>query len=133
MGFTATGDLLLRSWDETTFSEEDGIKLTRSTIRYVFEGDVEGSGLKEYVMAYRSDESTTFVGLEHVVGRIGDRKGTFVLHHTGELDGEQATVEFTVVPGSGTGELAGLTGKGGFVAKHSDSGNAAYRFDYDFE
>ncbi|MFI6846259.1 DUF3224 domain-containing protein [Kitasatospora sp. NBC_00085] len=127
----ATGTRALKSWDEQDITETDGRKLTRSAVEYSYTGDIEGQGVQEYVMFYRSDDSTTFVGLEQVSGRLGGRSGSFVLQHTGELTGTTAEVTWTVVPGSGTGELTGLTGSGGFTATHEEAGNARYRLEYD--
>ena len=47
------------------------------------------------------------------------------------LDGVDTTAEYVVEPGSGTGDLAGLRGRGGMAAGHSASN--AFPFDYDFE
>ncbi|MEV7514824.1 DUF3224 domain-containing protein [Streptomyces diastaticus] len=133
MGHQATGTRVLKSWDEKDFTEADGRKLTSSAISYSYTGDIEGDGVQQYVMFYRSEESTTFVGLEQIVGRVGGRSGSFALQHTGELTREAAEVTWSVVPGSGTGELAGLTGTGGFTAMHEEAGNATYRLDYTVE
>ncbi|MGE7437088.1 MULTISPECIES: DUF3224 domain-containing protein [Kitasatospora] len=132
MSTNATGTRTLKSWEEQDFTEADGRKLTRSAVEYSYSGDIEGQGVQEYVMFYRSETSTSFVGLEQITGRLGGRSGSFVLQHTGELTGTTAEVSWTVVPGSGTGELAGLTGSGGFTATHEEAGNATYRLDYDF-
>src|SRR5512133_1922020 len=48
--------------------------------------------------------------------RIAGRTGTFVLQDRGSLTGTRVTGRWSVVPGSGTGELAGLRGDGGFAA-----------------
>ncbi|MBW8088635.1 DUF3224 domain-containing protein [Streptomyces hygroscopicus subsp. hygroscopicus] len=133
MSQNATGTRILKSWDEKDFTEADGRKLTSSAIAYSYTGAIEGDGVQQYVMFYRAEDSTTFVGLEQIVGRLGGRSGSFVLQHTGELTGDTAEVTWTVVPGSGTGELAGLTGTGGFTATHEEAGNATYRLDYSFE
>ncbi len=42
-----------------------------------------------------------------------------------------ATMDWSVVPGTGTGELAGLRGDGGYVARMD--GTEPYRLDYRFE
>jgi hypothetical protein len=83
-----------------------------------FTGDIEGEGQVEYLMMYRGDGSATFVGLERVSGRIGGRSGTFVLQRTGVFEGGQARETYAVVPGSGTGELAGLLGEGSSAVGH---------------
>jgi len=69
-------------------------------------------------MMYRSDGTATFLGLERVVGRIGPKKGTFVLQRTGVFEGGMAKESYSVIPGSGTGELSGLTGEGTSAVGH---------------
>ena len=109
------------SWDEEPFEEsDDGPKLTRAHIRKSFHGDLSGTGNLMYVMAYLEGGVASFTGFEKVVGSLGGRTGSFVLRHTGFFDGEKATAEYEVVPGSGTGELAGLSGTGGFSAGHAE-------------
>jgi hypothetical protein len=61
-------------------------------------------------MVYPGDGSAKFVGLERVVGRLGDRWGSFVLEHSGTFEGGVAEASWSVVPGSGTGEPRGLRG-----------------------
>jgi hypothetical protein len=82
-------------------------------------------------MAYRSDQTARFIGLQHVAGRLGDRSGEFVLEASGTFDGKVAEGEWSVVPGSATGELAGLRGTGGFNAPHGPE--ASVTLDYDFD
>lgn len=108
------------SWDEEPFDEsEDGPKLTRAHIRRTFHGDLSGTGNLMYLMAHIDSEDATFSGFEKVVGSLGGRTGSFALRHTGSYDGEKATAKYEVVPGSGTGELAGLSGTGGFSVGHA--------------
>jgi hypothetical protein len=108
------------SWDEEPFDEpESGPKLTKAHVKKSFEGDLIGTGNLMYVMTYL-DGGASFSGFEKVVGSFGGRTGSFVLRHTGSYDGEKATSECEVVPGSGTDELAGLSGTGGFSAGHAE-------------
>ena len=105
------------SWDEEPIDEtEDGPRLTRAHIRKSFHGDLSGTGNLMYLMTYLSSGIASFIGIEKVVGSLGGRKGSFVLRHTGSYDGEKATAEYVVIPESGTDELAGLSGSGGFSA-----------------
>lgn len=122
----------LKSWDETPFSEiPDGPNLTRVSVTKSFSGDIEGEGTLEYLMAYRDDGSASFIGLERVIGRLGGRSGSFVLQHTGMYEGGTASATWVVVPGSGTGELEGLRGEGGFASAHADE--YLMTLDYHFE
>ena len=50
------------------------------------------------------------------MGSLGGRTGSFALRHTGSYDGEKATAEYEVVPGSGTNELTGHSGTGRYSA-----------------
>lgn len=132
MSTHATGTFEGKSWDEQTYSQVDGgPKLNRASVTNAFHGDIEGESTLEYLMIYHDDESATYVGLEQVVGRIGERTGSFVLQHSGTYRDGTATTSWFVVPGSGTGELRGLRGEGGFVAQHGPS--ASYTLDFDFE
>jgi hypothetical protein len=63
-------------------------------------------------MVYRSDGSAAFVGLERFVGTVGGKVGTFVLQRTGVFEDGVAKESYTVVAGSGTGDLRGLEGGG---------------------
>jgi hypothetical protein len=132
----ATGAFEFKQWDETPFSEDEGgARLTHSSIRNDFHGDVEGEGTLQYLMIYRHDgegwNSADFVGFEHVNGRLRDRSGSFVLKHIGTFAGGEARASVMVVPGSGTGDLRGLRGEGSFVARHNVQ-LTPFTLDYDF-
>lgn len=109
------------SWDENPFDESgSGTKLTQARIERSFDGDLIGTGKLMYVMTHLDSGHATFVGYEKVVGKLDGRTGSFVLRHTGAYDGGKATAELTVVLGSGTEELAGLSGTGQFSAGHAE-------------
>ncbi|HYL55648.1 MAG TPA: DUF3224 domain-containing protein [Gemmatimonadales bacterium] len=116
---SANARFAIKSWDETAYSEgQDLPRLTRTKVTKTFTGDIEGEGQVEYLMMYRSDGSATFVGLERFVGRIGGRRGTFVLERSGVFENGQAKESYSVVPGSATGELQGLRGDGRSAVGH---------------
>ena len=110
---TAKARFAIKGWDEKPYSEgADQPKLTRASVTKTLTGDIEGESAIEYLMMYRGDGSAQFVGLERVTGRIGDRKGSFVLQRTGVFEDGQAKESYTIVPGSGTGALRGISGGG---------------------
>ena len=116
---TANARFAIQTWDEKPYSEGAGLpKLTRAHVQKTFTGDLEGEGQVESLMMYRADGSAKFVGLERVVGRLGGRTGSFVLRRTGVFEGGQAKETYSVVPGSGTGELQGLRGEGSTAVGH---------------
>lgn len=127
----AKGNREMMKWEETAYSEvQGGPKLTTSAVTTAIHGDIEGDAQLEYLMIYLPDGSASFVGLEQVTGRIGDRSGSFVLRHEGRFEATTARVSIAVVRGSGTGELTGLRGEGRF---ESQGGPAPYALDYYFE
>jgi uncharacterized protein DUF3224 len=122
----------ITSWDEKPYSEIAGSpKLTRVSATKSYQGDIKGEGKVEYLMMYRSAVSASFMGLERVTGSIGGRSGSFVLQHTGTFEDGVAKVTLSVVPGSGTGDLRGMKGEGGFSVGHQPP--YAMTLDYDFE
>jgi len=113
MKHTANARFAIKGWDEKPYSEAQGLpKLTRATVSKTFSGDIEGESQVEYLMMYRSDGSASFVGLERVVGRLNGKSGSFVLQRIGTFEAGQAKESYSVVSGSGTGELRTLRGEG---------------------
>jgi hypothetical protein len=115
----ANARFTIRSWDEKPYSEgPDQPKLTKAAVAKTYTGDIDGEAHVEYLMMYRGDGTASFVGLERFVGRLAGRTGSFVLQRTGVFEGGQAKESYSVVPGSATGELSGLTGEGASSVGH---------------
>ena len=113
----ARGSFDVTSWNEETYEElDDGGKLTRAVVEQTFTGDIEGDGAVQWLMAYRSDGTAHFVGLQRVRGSIDGRSGTLLMETSGGFDGTEASGSWTVV--AGTGDFQGLRGTGGFRAPH---------------
>jgi hypothetical protein len=64
-------------------------------------------------------------------GAVGDRQGSLVLQDAGTLQGNTVSGQWFVVACSGTGQLTGLRGEGGFTAVLGQ--NAQISLDYWFE
>ena len=109
---------------------KDGSNLFELMIQEKFSGDIDAIGTVRFLQA-RVAGSASFVGMEQVSGSIGGRKGTFVLQDTGAVKGDDVSGTWIVVPGSGTGDLKGLRGSGGFKAKLGQ--RADVTLDYSFE
>src|SRR5262249_47882178 len=96
-----------------------------------FSGDITGEGVVRFLQAIREDGSAGFVGIERVTGTIAERRGSFLLQNAGTLEGNLVKGDWSVIPGSGTGKLAGLRGEGGFEAELGQ--HASITLDYWFE
>jgi hypothetical protein len=128
----AEATFTIKSWDEKPVHEiEGGGKLTRASVTKVYEIDLAGKGTVEFLMAYRTDGSANFVGMERVVGHLGDRSGSFVLQSSGTYENDVAKAQWFVVPGSGTGNLRGLKAEGSSAVGHEE--RHRWAFDYNFE
>lgn len=125
----AAGKFAVTGGSEQTVHDVPGeLKITRVAGTQRFGGAIEGTGSVEWVFGYRPDRSAVFSGLQRIDGSIDGRTGSFVLESTGEHDGKTSKGRWRVVPGSGTGELAGITGEGSFDAPGGPE--ASYELDY---
>jgi hypothetical protein len=129
----AEGTFEVESWDEAPILEsgDPAPKVTRAVVKKSYSGDIAGEGTVEWLMGYQDDGTATFVGLERVVGRVGERSGSFVLQHNGTFDGTLAKSTIVVVPGSGTEDLRELRGEGTFEAGMGSDGVRHVSLDYD--
>ncbi len=125
----ASGTFVVTSMGEHAYEDlEGGARLTRANGTQRFTGDIEGEGSVEWLMCYSPDDSARFLGLQRVTGSIGQRTGSFVVEAVGSHDGRQSKGTWTVIVGSGTGELSGLMGEGSFEAPGGPE--ASYNLEY---
>jgi hypothetical protein len=111
-----------------TSDSSEGSPLGRMSIDKQIHGDLEGTSKGEMLTAGTSVKgSGAYVAIERVTGSLHGRTGSFVLHHVGTMTRGVPELFITVVPDSGTGQLAGLTGK--FLVIIAD-GKHSYEFDY---
>jgi hypothetical protein len=91
---------------------------------------IEGMAVVRYTAVTLCDGTRRFSGVLSVTGRIGDRGGSFVLEDQGTGSTQETNARWTVVRGSATGELVGLTGDGGW---HWEVGrqDEAYTLSYE--
>lgn len=92
-------------------------------------GAVEGTALTQFSYAFSEETGTgTYVALESFEGTVDGRRGALNIAHSATTDGVTRSNEFfLIVPGSGTGELAGITGGGALVI---DGDTERFRLDY---
>jgi hypothetical protein len=117
MSITSKSTFTIKSWkDEPSDALGVGIKLTRTKATQSYQGSISGEGAVEYLMCAGGDGVTYFSGFERIDGTVDGKAGSFIIHHVGTFAGEPRS-DWTVVAGSGTGELAGLAGQGSYAAK----------------
>ncbi|WP_409492806.1 DUF3224 domain-containing protein [Amycolatopsis sp. cmx-11-12] len=107
----------MKNWDESIVSgTEGGPRVAYAHATLAYSGLIEGESVVDYLLYYAGEGydggGTTAPGLERVEGSVDGRKGSFVIKHDTGFDAKGISSAFTVVEGSGTGELAGITGFG---------------------
>lgn len=103
--------------------------LGRMALNKTFHGDLQADSQGE-MLAFRTSVqgSAGYVAMETVRGTLHGRAGSFVLQHSSTLQRGTPTQSIAVVPDSGTGELAGISGR--MVITIADGGAHSYQFEY---
>lgn len=111
-----TGTATFTAWDEDPGWDSGAPvpRLARVQVTFAYHGDIEATSTSESVMHYTDEAIGVTVGVERVEGRVEGRPGACALRHEGTFGPEGVEVRWSVVPGSGTGTLAGVTGTGGY-------------------
>jgi len=127
-----TNTFTMGGWDEKIVSgAEDEPRFAHVHATFDYQGVIEGTSVCEYLLYYAGKGfeggGQTAPGLERIEGTVDGRKGSFVLRHEVGYGAGGVRGSFTVIPGSGTGELTGLTGSGSIVGA---SETMTYTFDY---
>lgn len=105
-----------------------GPRLGRRAIDKQFHGELEARSHGEMLSAGGEvPGSAGYVAIERVSGRLGGRSGSFMLQHNGSMNRGAPQLSVTVVPDSGTGELAGL---GGSMSIRIENQQHYYDFEY---
>ncbi len=85
--------------------------LGRMSIDKQFHGDLDATSKGQMLTAGTAvKESAGYVAIERVTGTLGGRSGSFTLQHSATMTRGVPQLTITVVPDSGTGQLAGLAG-----------------------
>lgn len=124
----ASGNFEVQLTPQTPGEAVAPANIGRQTIVKQFQGDLQASSLGE-MLAIMSDikGSAAYVALERVDGTLNGRRGSFALQHTGTMNRGVPALLVTVVPDSGTSELAGLSGA---MMIHIEGGRHSYTFEY---
>jgi hypothetical protein len=124
---TATAPFTNDRYDEEPYGEEDA-GVSRVHISRTFTGDLEGESTAELLIA-TSEGGGGYVGHDRSIGTLEGKSGSFVFQHTGLMGPEGVTSTGVVVPGTGSGELDGITGEGTMLA--DDDGNHTLTLEYE--
>jgi hypothetical protein len=110
----ATAKISVQSSEANPYDQAASPALMEVCLIEIFTGDIEAESPVRALQVLRDDKSASLISLQRVSGKLGGREGTFVLQGSEAVEDGRIEATWFVVPGSGTGDLAGLRGEGGF-------------------
>lgn len=131
----AVGTFTVKTFAPTELTPEPavstGLPVSVATMEKHFEGEVAGRAATLFTAAFdQSAGAGTYVAMESFEGTLHSKEGSFNFVHSATTSGSDRSAEFfTIVPRSGTGELAGIVGTGG-ISVDAD-GTHHIVFDYE--
>lgn len=102
--------------------------ISRYSLEKQIHGDIEGTSKGEMMgVGDPKSGSAGYVAVELITGTLSGKHGSFALQHSSSMDAGAQSMNIKVVPGSGTGELKGISGT--FTIR-IEKGQHFYDFDY---
>ena len=127
----ALARITVRNSEATLYDQSSKPALIDVHLTETFSGDIEGDSEVRALQTLRDDKSASMVSVQRVRGKLGGRAGTFVLQGSEVVANGRIKATWFVVPGSGTGDLVGLRGEGGFEGGFGKGSDGT--LDYWFE
>ena len=127
----AKAKIAVQSSEAKPYDETASPKLMEIRLTEMFTGDIEGESPVRALQILRDDHSASLVSVQRFSGKLGGRQGTFVLQGQEIVENGKIKATWFVVPRSGTGDLSGLRGEGGFEGEFGKGSDGT--LDYWFE
>ena len=104
-------------------NHDDGSVIVSTVLTERFSGAIEGIGVADHIRLLHPDGTGISTGIERIEGTVAGRAGSFILTAYGRNhSATRVSGTWTVQPGSGTAELAGLRGRGSYTATADPEG-----------
>lgn len=127
----AEAQIVVQNSDAKPYDQGAGPALMEVSLDETFTGDIDGESSVRALQIKHSETSATLLSLQRFTGKLGGREGTFVLQGSETVENGKISAKWHVVPGSGTGDLVGLRGEGGFEGAFGKGSTGT--LDYWFE
>jgi hypothetical protein len=127
----AEAEITVQSSEAKPYDQTASPALIEIRLIETFTGDIDGLSPVRALQVLRDDKSASLVSVQRFRGKLCGREGTFVLQGSEIVENGKIKAAWFVVPGSGTGDLAGLRGEGGFEGDFGKGSNGT--LDYWFE
>ncbi len=127
----AEAKITVQSSEAKPYDQTASPALMEIRLSETFTGDIDGESPVRALQVLRDDRSASLVSMQRFRGKLGGRQGTFVLQGSEIVENGKIKATWFVVPGSGTGDLSGLRGEGGFEGDFGKGSDGS--LDYWFE
>lgn len=127
----AQAKITVQTSEAKPFDQTVSPALMEIRINETFTGDIDGESSVLALQVQRQDHSAAMVSVQRFRGKLDGRHGTFVLQGSETVENGKIKATWFVVPGSGTDDLTGLRGEGGFEGNFGQGSNGT--LDYWFE
>jgi hypothetical protein len=127
----AVAKVTVQSSEAIPYDQTAGPALFEIRLNETFSGNIDGISPVRALEIRHDDRSASLISLQRFRGKLDGRAGTFVLQGQEDMKNGKIKGTWFVVPGSGTGDLCGLRGEGGFEGRFGEGSEAM--LDYWFE
>lgn len=107
--------------------QQDAIGAGRMIIEKDYEGELQGVGKGQMLSKQVDGGMSVYCAIEEFEGHLAGKPGGFTLLHQGKMSSQSRELSVTVIEGSGSGELASLTGS---MQINQDENSHTYIFEY---
>lgn len=105
---------------DATPLEWEGGSMGQNNFHKTFSGDITGTSLVRAIMLVTENSGpAVYIGIERFDCSVSGRRGTFLLTHTAFMPDPENITRWQIVPGSGTGQLTGISGTGEIQPGHN--------------
>lgn len=111
-----------------TPQNDAGASAGRLLINKTYSGDLVGIGTGQMISKRIEGGAAAYFAIEEVSGTLNGTEGSFTLLHRGFMDADSRMLEITIMPGSGGGGLAGISGS---LAIEQVEGGHSWKLDYE--
>src|SRR5881275_2653946 len=124
----AKAKIIVQSSEAKPYDQTASPALMEIHINEIFTGDIDGESPVRALQVLRDDHSASLVSIQRFHGKLAGRLGTFVLQGSETVENGKIKASWFVVPGSGTGDLVGLRGEGGFEGQFGKGSNGTLEY-----
>lgn len=126
----AAGTFVLDVFDTgEPYDVHQDTKIARVHVEKTFSGDLTGTSTAELLTVTTGETPRAYVAIERFEGTLDGRSGGFVLQHNAGGENGEPWLSWKIAEGTGTGDLAGITGEGQIVV--GPDGGHSYTLDYE--